>query len=218
MVGSGPGGRNMPGIHEEEKQMQPSARWKGRYRPITRIVAAGVLLAGLSEAALADDASVERGRKIFDGKGGCSFCHGWAGDGQGDPRSEGGAPSLRVSFLDRDQVREVIQCGRPATPMPHSDRFAYTDDRCYGMTAADLEGDTPPRALKTLQPHEINALADYVSVKIVGAGPVTFEQCVEFFGSVVKACGNYPTESGEEPDMTGAKPTPVNAANMGGEH
>jgi mono/diheme cytochrome c family protein len=170
-----------------------------------------------TQAAMADEASVERGRTLFDGKGGCSFCHGWAADGQGDPRSEGGAPSLRTSALDRDQVREVIQCGRPGTAMPYFDRFAYTDDRCYGLTEADLGPDMPTRSFTTLQAHEIDALADYVAAKVLNAGPVTFEQCVEFFGDVVTACGNYPMADGSKPDMSNAKPTPEAAA-QGGVH
>ena len=34
------------------------------------------------------------GKQAFSAKAGCPFCHGWAGDGKGDPRSEGGAPTL----------------------------------------------------------------------------------------------------------------------------
>jgi len=180
----------------------------GGMKNAKRLGLTALLLFGASGLASADEASIERGRAIFDGKGGCSFCHGWAADGQGDPRSEGGAPSLRTSSLNRDQVREVVQCGRLGTAMPHFDRFAYTDDRCYGMTEADAGAEKPSRAFTTLQPHEIDAVADYVAAKVLGAGPVTFEQCVEFFGKVVQACGAYPTASGEKPDMTNAEPTP----------
>ena len=58
---------------------------------------------------------------------------------------------------------ETIQCGRPGTSMPHFDRFAYTDKRCYGMTAADLGDQMPDRSQVTLQRDEIDALADYVA-------------------------------------------------------
>ena len=44
----------------------------------------------------------------------------------------------------------TIQCGRPGTPMPHFDRFAYTDKRCYDMTAKDLGDSVPDRAAVTL--------------------------------------------------------------------
>jgi mono/diheme cytochrome c family protein len=137
-------------------------------------------------AASAQD--VARGKDIYMSKAGCPFCHGWAGDGRGDPRSEGGAPSLRVSTLDRDQIAEVIQCGRPATGMPYHDRFAYTDKRCYGMSEADIGPDKPKRGDQTLQREEIQALADYVAAKIIGKPPVTKEECIEYFGSEINEC------------------------------
>lgn len=136
--------------------------------------------------------NVERGKKLWEGKAGCGYCHGWAGDGHGDPRSEGGAPSLRVSELDRDQLIEVIACGRPATGMPHHDRFAYTDDRCYGLTGDALGADKPRRATNTLQKHEIEAVADYLLDAVIGKGPVTAEQCVAFFGHETEHCTHYP--------------------------
>jgi mono/diheme cytochrome c family protein len=170
-----------------------------------------LVFAGLG-AAWADEATIERGRELFDGKAGCSFCHGWAANGQGDPRSEGGGLSLRETPLDRAAIRETIQCGRPGTAMPHFDRFAYTDDRCFGLTAEDLGDDVPTRAFNTLQAHETDAIADYLEAKVVGAGPVTFEWCVEFFGAVVDECGKYPAEDGSAPDMTGADPTPSSGA------
>ena len=81
--------------------------------------------------------------------------------------------SLRTTQLTRDQIRMTIQCGRPGTPMPHFDRFAYTDKRCYDMTAQDLGDSVPDRAAVTLQSYEIDALADYIAAKIKGAGPIT---------------------------------------------
>jgi hypothetical protein len=76
--------------------------------------------------------------------------------------------------------------------MPHFDRFAYTDKRCYDMTAADLGDLEPIRAATTLQPFEIDAAADYVATKVKGAGPVTRAQCVEFFGQTGAVCDKYP--------------------------
>ena len=38
------------------------------------------------------------GRRLFLDKAQCSYCHGWAGDGNGEPRSPGRAPSLRKSM------------------------------------------------------------------------------------------------------------------------
>ena len=142
-------------------------------------------------AALADN--VADGQRIWANKAGCPECHGWAGDGSHGFHSEGNAPSLRLTQLTRDQIRETIQCGRPGTPMPHFDRFAYTDKRCYGMTAEDLGDHVPNRAATTLQSYEIDALADYVATKIKGAGPVTKSQCLDFYGSSgASRCDAYP--------------------------
>lgn len=145
-------------------------------------VAAGLALLALGAGDLrADD--LDHGQDIWTNKAGCQQCHGWAGDGARGFHSEGLAPSLRLTALTRDQIRQTIQCGRPGTAMPHFDRFAYTDKRCYGMTEDELGAAVPNRATVTLQPYEIDALADYVATKIKGAGPVTRAQCNEFFGA-----------------------------------
>ena len=103
------------------------------------------------------------GRRLFLDKAQCSFCHGWAADGSGEPQSNGGAANLRQSFLNRDQLVEVIMCGRPGTPMPHYDDLAYTDQRCYGVTEAELGAQVPALPLSTtLQKREAEAIADYL--------------------------------------------------------
>jgi len=82
--------------------------------------------------------------------------------------------------------------------MPHFDRFAYSGDkRCYGLTAEDLGDQKPNRSPVTLQPYEIDAVADYVASEIKGSGRVTQEECNDYFGPGRAACGSYPvTASG----------------------
>ena len=75
--------------------------------------------------------------------------------------------------------------------MPHFDRYAYTDKRCYGMDAAELGDTVPERSMTTLQPDEIDALADYVATKIKGAGAVTRRQCFDYFGGGTSRCESY---------------------------
>ena len=162
-----------------------------------RLVAA---IAALSFTCLFADAAraqedVSRGLKIWKEKGGCLFCHGWAGDGMGDAHSEGGAPSLRITKLGPDQIRETIQCGRPGTAMPHFDKFAYTDKRCYGVTAADLGDKVPNDPPAGLQKDELDAIANYVSAKLKDAGPVTFEECSAYFGGTPAECTHYPKKT-----------------------
>jgi len=140
---------------------------------------------------MADDFAYAR--RLYQDKAQCSFCHGWAADGAGEPQSNGGAANLRNSFLNRDQLIEVIMCGRPGTPMPHFDEQAYTDDRCYGLTAAELGPQVPalpPGA--TLRKREAEVIADYLLARIIGHGPVTREECEEAFGEHARTCGQYP--------------------------
>ncbi len=159
------------------------------------IVALAVVAGLAGRAAAGDSSSVADGQRIWSEKAQCPQCHGWAGDGNGGLHSSGLAASLRATQLTRDQIRMVIQCGRPGTPMPHFDRFAYTDKRCYDMTAEDLGDDVPVRAEDTLQLYEIDALADYIATKIKGAGPITRGECVDFFkASAGDRCDAYPAK------------------------
>lgn len=148
------------------------------------------LVAGaMMSSASADDFSY--GRRLFLDKAQCSYCHGWAGDGAGEPQSNGGAANLRSSSLTRETLIEVISCGIPGTPMPHFDELAYTDKRCYDMTEAELGSRTPglPPG-STLQRREIEALADYLLAKIIRRGPVTRAECEDVLGERARStCG-----------------------------
>jgi mono/diheme cytochrome c family protein len=133
------------------------------------------------------------GRRLYHDKAQCSYCHGWAADGAGEPQSNGGASNLRQSFLNRDQLIEVIMCGRPGTPMPYFDEDAYTDKRCYGVTQAELGPQVPAMPMSTtLQKREAEAIADYLLAKVIGRGAVTREECEEMFGNGARTCGGYP--------------------------
>jgi hypothetical protein len=160
---------------------------------VAGIVALAVVLTG---RATAQENRIAEGQRIWMEKAQCQECHGWAGNGESSViHSEGRAPSLRLTQLTRDQIRMTIQCGRPGTPMPHFDRFAYTDKRCYDMTEEDLGDSVPNRGAITLQSYEIDALADYIAVKIKGAGPVTRGQCLDFFKAEAGGrCKRYPEQ------------------------
>src|SRR4051794_7506539 len=142
------------------------------------------LLVGISAALLVVDAGLAKaqdatyGKQIFYDKAQCNQCHGWAGDGHGDDPRQSGA-NLREAKLDRAGLIETISCGRPGTAMPHFDKFAYTDKRCYGATADELGDkvpDIPPSGF--LPKIEIEAVADFLLANIVGKGPVSSEECV----------------------------------------
>jgi mono/diheme cytochrome c family protein len=123
--------------------------------------------ATLSRPALAQDVSF--GDRLYHEKADCQFCHGPDGDGRGDPRSPGQAANLHKTILNRDQLIEVIACGRPGTEMPHFDKYAYEDKTCYGATAADLGDSTPHDPHSTpLTKREIEAVADFLMKTYVG--------------------------------------------------
>lgn len=150
-----------------------------------------VILAAWSAAAGAQE-DYSYARRLFLDKAQCSYCHGWAGDGSGEGQSNGGAANLRLSRMNREQLVTTILCGRPGTAMPHFDEAAYSDKRCYGMSAADigkLKPALPPGS--TLQAREAEAIADYVLAKFAGRGPVTRAECEESYGKGARNCNEY---------------------------
>lgn len=130
-------------------------------------IAAAAMPLMLANPVSAQDTSF--GQRLFQDKADCQFCHGIDGDGRGDPRSPGQAADLHKTILNREQLVEVITCGRPGTEMPHFDKFAYEDKSYYGRTAAELGNDTPHYPHSTsLTKREIEAVADYILAKFVG--------------------------------------------------
>jgi hypothetical protein len=157
------------------------------------ILGAAVLtfaLTGAAGAQTPDPADVADGMRIFQQKGNCQACHGWAGDGRKmDSQMPDGA-NLRESKLDRATLIMIVKCGVPGGGMPPFDKLAYSDGRCYGMRQADLKARgvtmaTPPA---TLQPREIELLADFLLAKVVRQGAMDRTKCVAFWGKEVDAC------------------------------
>ena len=136
----------------------------------TRLLSGALLLFAVLQASAAVAQDVSFGQRLFQDKADCKFCHGAEGDGRGDPRSPGAGANLHKTILDKQQLVEVIACGRPATEMPHFDKFAYDDDTpCYGMKSADIGADKPPDPHSTsLTRREIEAVADYILATFVG--------------------------------------------------
>ena len=157
-------------------------------------VRAGLLLAlalvAPARAQTLDPADVADGMRIYQQKGNCQACHGWAGDGRKmDTQMPDGA-NLRESKLDRATLIMIVKCGVPSGGMPPFDKFAYSDGRCYGMKQADLKAQnvtmaTPPA---TLQPREIELLADFLFAKVIRQGAMDHAKCVAFWGKEVDAC------------------------------
>ncbi len=129
---------------------------------------------------------LELGKRVYK-KANCVGCHKWHGGGGGG--YGGAALSLRATELDRDQLLEVVRCGRPGTRMPYHDRNAYKTDSCYGgMTKADLGEDFPAQAAIFLRPPEIEAVVDYVQSQLQGKGEPTKADCIAFWGEGERQC------------------------------
>ena len=151
---------------------------------------AGALVAP-THAQAPDATDVAEGMRLYLQKGDCQACHGWAADGRKMDSQMPDSPNLRETWLDRARLITTIKCGRPGTGMPAFDKFAYTDGRCYGMKQADLKSPMPdPPA--TLQPREIELLVGFLLQKVVGKGPMDHAKSIEYWGSDVEACADFP--------------------------
>ena len=164
-------------------------------RRIGAVTLAFVACSGLVTAAHAADAeNIGAGMELFLHKGNCQACHGWSGDGRKVDNQMPDGANLRESKLDRNTFVMLVKCGLPGTGMPPFDKFAYSDGRCYGKKAADLTtfATRMPDAPATLQPREIELLADFMMAKVVRQGPMNHAKCVEFWGPGGGDCNEFP--------------------------
>jgi hypothetical protein len=138
--------------------------------------------------------NVAEGMRLYRTKADCQSCHGWAGDGRKmDTQMPDGA-NLRAMRLPRAALVAAIKCGRPGRGMPAFDRLAYSDGRCNDLKLADLkkQGLDLHDPASTLQVREIEAIVDFLIAKVVNKGPMDRAKCVEFWGSEVDACSEFP--------------------------
>ena len=158
------------------------------------VVAAGLFAAPTAQAPeqpqAIDPSDIAEGMRLFQQKGNCQACHGWAGDGKKTDNQMPYGANLRETKLTRSGIVMTIKCGRLNSQMPAFDKFAYSDGRCYGKTQADLTSYATrmPDPPATLQAREVELIADFLMAKIVGKGPMDHAKCVEFWGSDTEAC------------------------------
>ena len=150
-------------------------------------VAAAIMIVIISAGALGqeqkplDAADVADGMRLFQQKGNCQACHGWAGDGRKTDSQMPNGANLRETKLSRDGLILTIKCGRLNSQMPAFDKFAYSDGRCYGKKQADLKvyPNRMPDPPATLQQREVDLIADFMMEKIVGKGQIGRASCRE---------------------------------------
>jgi hypothetical protein len=171
-----------------------NAHRSGRFA-ITFSTLAVLLLGSVPvRAQAADPADIAEGMRLFHHEADCQACHGWAADGRKVDNQMPNGADLRASSLDRATLITTIKCGRPGAEMPAFDKFAYSDGRCYGLKQADLRARNltlfdPP---KTLTPRQIETIADFLLAKVIGKGPMDHAKCVDFWGSDVELCKEFP--------------------------
>lgn len=146
-------------------------------------MAAGAVFAGIAMGwvpAAAQDAPTPQmlalGKQLWTTKASCRNCHGSQANGIPDIPQEPEGANLHTTNLDQAQFAEVVKCGRPGSEMPHFDRLAYTDTRCYGATAADLGDSLPLAGSPTLSDREVNAIVAFVFDSFVGKPVSNFEE------------------------------------------
>jgi mono/diheme cytochrome c family protein len=147
------------------------------------LAAIAVLVWGTAPAGAA---GLEAGKEVYN-RANCVGCHKWHGGGGGG--YGGAALSLRETMLDREQLIEVVRCGRPGTRMPYHDRGAFTRTECFGgVTKADLGPEFPPAAPRFLREPEIEAVVDYVQAQLQGKGAPSLEDCIAYWGEASREC------------------------------
>jgi mono/diheme cytochrome c family protein len=136
---------------------------------------------------------IAEGMRLYQQKGNCKACHGWAGDGHNRDTEMPEGANLRETKLNRSGLILAIKCGRLNSQMPAFDKFAYSDGRCYGKKQADLRAypTRMPDPPATLQQREIELIADFLIAKIAGKGPMDHAKCIEFWGSDTDACKDF---------------------------
>lgn len=139
----------------------------------------------------------DAGKAVFK-RANCFGCHKWHGNGGGG--YGGDALSLRKTDLDRAQLVETVTCGRPGTGMPYFARGSYDTSKCYAMSRTDVGDRIPPEGASLLRPSDIEAVADYVLVKLKGKGEPTHDECIAFFGSTSRVCDVYRTNASSVSD------------------
>jgi hypothetical protein len=163
-----------------------------RLAPMLSAAALTLMVSAVSNvwAQAADPSDIAEGGRLFRQKANCQACHGWPGDGRKMDNQMPDGANLRETTLDRQNLVMTIKCGRPGTGMPAFDRFAYSDGRCYGLKQADLRssGKQMPDPPATLQPREVETLADFLVAKVVQKGPMDHAKCIDYWGSEVEVC------------------------------
>ena len=100
-----------------------------------------------------------------------------------------------------DETRDVPMLSRAVVVLQDEDvatrggaGIALAATLMVGMRQSDLRarGLTLPDPPATLIPSEIETLADFLYAKVIGKGAMNRSSCIEFWGSEVDLCKDFP--------------------------
>ena len=138
---------------------------------------------------------VAEGMRIYRQKADCQACHGWAGDGRKmDTQMPDGA-NLRTTRLDasrrhrRDQVRQARQ-RHAGLRSARLQRRALQRHEAGGSEEAGHSICPIPR--RRCSRARSRCWPTSCSTKVIGKGPMDRAKCIEFWGSDVDACAEFP--------------------------
>ena len=163
--------------------LSKQSMWLGSFSGAVAVALMATAFAQGQEPPPLTASDVADGMRLYQQKGNCQACHGWAGDGNKTDSQMPDGANLRETKLNRAGLITVMKCGRLNSQMPAFDK-TQADLKSYPTRMPD-----PPA---TLQPREIDLIADFLIAKVVGKGPMNHAKCVEFWGSETDACKEFP--------------------------
>ncbi len=175
----------------KDGQPSPHRRWSvailAAALGLAAIVAGSLVIPTVPAIAQEFDQALLDGAQVWR-RGGCGDCHGKWADGAGDPNFPKG-PSLRKTDLTREEILEIVRCGRPGTAMPFHDPGAYTAVSCYEIPV----GEVLAAAGRELEPEQIENLATYIAEAVKGAGKVSLKDCIIYYNGRIDSpsCTRY---------------------------
>jgi hypothetical protein len=167
-----------------------------RLAPLNQACRFTVPLASCGLLALATVAFAQIESKVKEGlelwkTSGCADCHGAFADGNPDDDDYPIGANLRTTRLDTAGLELTISCGRPGAGMPAFDPDAYKVRACYGRPLGAPPDNTQPTP-RPLSRGEIDAVIAYLQVRIIGHGPITYQECLSYFSDADPSrCEDY---------------------------
>ncbi|MSP20598.1 MAG: hypothetical protein EXQ93_03545 [Alphaproteobacteria bacterium] len=133
----------------------------------------------------------------------CELCHGWLGLGRyhdtGYSDVTAGGPALGTSTKTREQMIEIISCGRmvegrsAVMPMYRNDVWT-PEHKCYGKVRAEMPHEEfPLPGMKQMTPAQIEQVVTFIQEVYVGKA-MTMDWCRKYFSVNPKACDALMTQ------------------------